>query len=410
MRQSVLLTFIIWFACATLSLAQTFVVSGRVESASTGKAVSGASVAARGAGVAVVTNDDGFFTLKLAERPHQIVVSHLGYRSEYVALEGRDAASIVVRLQPASVQLQELLVESTNPRDLVKAALQRIPSNYSREAQLYHCFYRETAMKRQHFITVAEGVVDLYKTSYDDASVGRDRVAIRKGRRLLSPRRSDTLSIKVLGGPVAAIQLDVVKNPDFLLNADELDLYAMHMEPSTVVGDRQQYVVAIEPRQTVGYALQHGHLYIDQETLAFTRIELSLDMTDREKATRVMLVRKPLGVRFRPRELTCLVDYRRGDDGLMHLSYQRTTFRFNCDWRRRLFATSFAATCELAVTDRESDSSLVRPIRGRESFDSRDAFFDKVEYFRDPAFWLDYNIIEPTESLDKAVDRLLKRP
>jgi hypothetical protein len=36
-------------------------------------------------------------------------------------------------------------------------------------------------------------------------------------------------------------------------------------------------------------------------------------------------------------------------------------------------------------------------------------FYDKVEYFKDPDFWEDYNIIEPTESLDKAVNRLLKR-
>jgi hypothetical protein len=85
----------------------------------------------------------------------------------------------------------------------------------------------------------------------------------------------------------------------------------------------------------------------------------------------------------------------------------RNTFRFNCDWKRRLFATSFTAFCEMAVTSTTSQD--VRPIRGRDSFDQRDAFFDKVDYFRDPAFWQDYNIIEPSESLDKAIDKLLKR-
>ena len=157
----------------------------------------------------------------------------------------------------------------------------------------------------------------------------------------------------------------------------------------------------------MAYALYHGKLYIDQETLAFTRVELTLDMNDRQKATEAMLVRKPLGVRFRPRELSLLVDYRQGSNGVMRLSYMRTTFRFNCDWKRRLFATSFTATCEMAVTS--TTDRDVQPIRGRDSFDQRDAFFDKVDYFRDPAFWQDYNIIEPTESLDKAVLRLLKK-
>ena len=148
-------------------------------------------------------------------------------------------------------------------------------------------------------------------------------------------------------------------------------------------------------------------LYSDQESLAFTRAELSLDMSDRYKATEVMLVRKPLGVLFKPKEMSMLVDYRQDADGLTRISYISTLFRFNCDWKRRLFSTSFTARCEMVVTN--TTNRDVKPIRGRESFDQRDAFFDKVDYFRDPDFWRDYNIIEPSESLDKAINRLLKK-
>ena len=121
----------------------------------------------------------------------------------------------------------------------------------------------------------------------------------------------------------------------------------------------------------------------------------------------MMLIRKPLGVRFKPKEMSLLIDYRQDADGMTRLSYIRTTFRFNCDWKRRLLATSFAAFCEMVVTNTTNHD--VKPIRGRESFDQHDAFFDKVDYFRDPDFWSDYNIIEPTESLDRAISRLLKR-
>ena len=179
------------------------------------------------------------------------------------------------------------------------------------------------------------------------------------------------------------------------------------MEVPTTIGDRRQYVVSITPRVQLEYALYYGKLYIDEESLAFTRVELSLDMSDRYKATEVMLVRKPLSVRFRPKEMSLLIDYRQDADGLTRISYIRTTFRFNCDWKRRLFATSFTACCEMVVTNTTNQD--VKPIKGRESFDQRDAFFDKVDYFRDPDVWRDYNIIEPTESLDKAIHRLLKR-
>ena len=385
-------------------LAQKAVVSGAVINGTTNQPVSGASVAAEG--VTVVTNEDGFFTLKSDKALETIVVSPLGFRSKRLAVNGLPSDNLKIRLEPTAIQLREVLVTGNNPYELVRAAINKIPQNYSLVPELYRCFYRETAMKRQHYICVAEGVVDMYKTGYKQSNF-RDKVAISKGRRLLSPKQSDTLSVKVLGGPVAPIQLDMVKNTTFLLNEQELEYYDLKMETPTSIDERMQYVISLRPAVQKEYPLYYGKLYIDQETLAFTHAELSLDMSDREKATAMMLISKPIGVRFKPKELSLLLDYRQGADGLTRLSYIRTTFRFNCDWKRRLLATSFAAFCEMVVTN--TTNRDVQPIQGRESFDQRDAFFDKVDYFRDPAFWQDYNIIEPTESLDKAVLRLLKK-
>ena len=385
-------------------MAQKTVISGVVVNSTTGRAIEGANVTAEG--LSVVTNGDGYFVLKSDAKIETIAVSHVGYRLKRVSVDGLSAENQKIRLEPMAIQLREVLVVADHPRELVNAAIRKIPQNYSPVPELYRCFYRETAMKRQHYICVAEGVVDMYKTSYQKGN-GRDGVAISKGRRLLSPRRSDTLTVKVLGGPVAPVQLDVVKNTDFLLNSEELDHYELKMEVPTSIADRSQYVISLTPRVKLPYALHFGKLYIDRETLAFTRVELTLDMSDRQKATDVMLIKKPLGVRFKPKEMSLLVDYRQGADGLSRISYIRTTLRFNCDWKRKLFSTSFATFCELAVIS--STNRDVQPIRGRETFDQRDAFFDKVDYFRDPDFWQDYNIIEPTESLDKAVQRLLKK-
>ena len=381
--------------------AQRAVVSGKVTDAATGRAVSGASV--RSGGLSVVTNDDGFFVLKGDSALSTVTASHIGYRATTVTVTDRQ---LTIRLQPAAVVLSEVLVMADNPLEVVMAAISRIPQNYSQQPESYQCFYREKALKRQHYMCVAEGVVDMYKTGYGRSS-GRDRVAIRKGRRLVSPRRGDTLSVKVLGGPLAPVQLDVVKNTELLLSPEELDCYDLKMETPTSIGDRLQYVVRLTPRRVMPYALYFGRLYIDQQTLAFTRAELSLDMSDRQKATDQMLIRKPAGVRFRPKELSLLIDFRLDADGKTRMSYVCTTFRFNCDWKRRLLATSFAAFCEMAVTS--TSNTGVQPIRGRESFDQRDAFFDKVDFFRDPLFWQNYNIIEPSESLDRAVNKLLKR-
>lgn len=396
--------------------AQKSSVSGTVVNGQTGHPIAGANVSAVGENIAVVTNSDGYFTLKTDQTPKGIRVSHVGFQTHVIhpTAEGL-AGDLVIRLRPAAIMLKEVVVTNENARRLVENAISKIPDNYSTHPELLKGFYRETAMKRQHFIYVAEGVIDMYKTSYTRQAY-QDRVAIRKGRRLLSPRQGDTLGVKVMGGPVQPIQLDIAKNRDFLLNNEDLDCYAFSMASPQSIDGRLQHVVRMEPSANMPYALYHGLLYIDQETLAFTRAELSLDMSDKDKATRYMLIKKPLGVKFKPKEMSLLIDYKQ-DNGVTRISYIRNVFKFNCDWKRRLLATSFTATCEMVVTDVQTSNSTngkdgdstVHPIKGRDSFDSRDMFFDKVEYFKDPHFWEDYNIIEPTESLDKAINRLLKR-
>ena len=384
-------------------LAQQVAIGGTVIDNKTGEPLRQVSISA--GRISVVTNEDGVFLLKMDKLPSSIVISHLGYKTRKVSMTEGSTEGLRIRLVPTTIQLREIIVTNENPRQLVEMAIRKIPENYSQKPELLKSFYRETAMKRKHYIYVAEGVEDMYKTPYS-RSIARDKVAIIKGRRLLSQKQGDTLGVKVMGGPVQPIILDLVKNREFLLNQEDLDDYAFKMDGIEYINDRQQYVVRIEPLMVREYALYHGRFYIDSERLAFTRIELDLDMSDKDKATKTMLVRKPMGVRFKPRELSCVVDYRY-DNGVSRISYLRNTFRFNCDWKKRLLSTSFTATCEMAVTDSSSDN--VTPIASRNSFDSRDAYYDKVEYFMDPEYWSDYNIIEASESLDKAIQKLVSK-
>ena len=155
-------------------------------------------------------------------------------------------------------------------------------------------------------------------------------------------------------------------------------------------------------------ALQYGTVYIDRETLAFTRIELSLDMSDPVKAVDRMLVRRPVGLRFRPKEMSLTLNYSR-EDGKTRLSYLKTVFRFNCDWKKKLFATEFTAVAEMVVTKRHTGAEVVQIPRS-EAFSHHQALADKTEYYSDPDFWKDYNIIEPTVGLEHAVARLKATP
>ena len=249
-------------------------------------------------------------------------------------------------------------------------------------------------------------MVDLYKTAYNRQH-WRDGVAILKGRRLLSQKPSDTLSVKLQGGPVLPVHLDIVKERDILLNEEELAKYDLNFLTSKTTGDRPQYVIELKPRVVTDYALYRGRLYIDQETLAFTKIDLQLDMTDVDKVTRMILRKKPFSLRFTPRELTLSIDYKT-DGGVTRINYIRNVIRFRCDWKRRVFKSNFTIVSEMVVTDRKEGEG-VKPIRIRDSFNRSDNFYDKVIYFNDPGFWGSDNIIEPTEDLLEGIDKIKRK-
>ena len=383
------------------SLRLGYSVQGTVVDATTGRPLESVHVSLPGRHHATVTNADGAFILKSDKPVSEVVFSHVGYRTLRRTPSGRDP--LKVRLVPESLSLQEASIITGDPLEIVFAAMDEIGERFPDHPELLECFYRETVRKRNRYIYVSEAVARMYKSAYD-GTIFRDRTALEKSRVLLSQRQRDTLSLKVQGGPTQAMTFDVVKNSDILLTREELSHYVFEMGMPTYIGDRLQFVIHFHPGEVVDWALYHGTFYIDRELLSFTRIEMSLDMSDIGKATRMMVVRKPFSLRLTPKELSIIINYRL-QDGKSRLEYFRSTMRFNCDWRKRMFATSYAVVNELVVTDVREPAV---PIARADMFRTSDVLSEKASEFLDPDFWKDYNIIEPTESLEHAIGRLRK--
>lgn len=396
------LCLILW--AMTLSCLADVTISGHVRSLATREAVVDAEIRIPGSNASVITNEDGFFTFKVSEMPARLTVSALGHRNSSVSQRylNDHVDDVEIWLTPETRILNQVTVYTAE--DLVRTAIDKIEQNYSKQSERLSCFYRETTRKQSRYVNLSEAVMSLFKTEYG-RDVTRDQVYILKGRSLISQRTKDTLAIKVMGGPHESVMLDLVKNRDMFLYNDDLPAYRFTMEEGTSIDERPQFVIKFEPTQVRPYALYHGTLYIDMEHLAFTRMELSLDMSDRQKATDVMLVKKPFGLRFRPRELSTTISYHY-DGECFRLSYMRNFFHFNCDWKKRWISTSYRVISEMVVTDYVEDD-VPRSRKG--SFGYRDVLDPKAENFNDPAFWESYNILEPSESLEHAVSKLKKR-
>jgi hypothetical protein len=357
--------------------------------------------------IGTVTNSDGFFSIKIPKSSlHKIVIfSHIGYKQSQILVEKENKNELTIFLTPQPKALDEVIIRVQNPIEIVKEALSKIPENYSKKHSMLTGFYRETTKKGRNYINITEAIVDMYKTPYSQ-DINKDRVQIYKGRQLLSQKRGDTLIVKLQGGPNLSLSLDIVKNQEVFLDSENLEYYSYKMEEPVMIDNRSQYVISFQPRVVLPYPLYYGKLYIDREKKAFTKAEFNMDMANTEKSTQAILRKKPLGLRFKPSEVSYLVNYNQKED-ITYLSYIRNEIRFRCDWRRRLFHTNYEIVSEMVVTDIKEEN--VTNIPYKVSFKSGHSLSDKVSSFFDDSFWGNYNIIEPTESLESAVKKLRKQ-
>lgn len=400
---------------ASLSVAQntadaSFVtISGTVKDKDSKKNIGNVSISLDATHIATVSNEDGTFSLTIptTSASGKIKAEQLGYFSTTISLSDIlvNENSITILMTSSAKMLKEVVVRGGKPDEIVAEALKKIPVNYSHDKNLFTAFYRETVQKGKRYIGVSEAIVDVFKTPYTRRMNNGERVQIKKGRRLISQNNRDTLSVKIVGGPTLPVIIDFVKNRDFLFGYDDLAYYNFKMEKPVCIDDRMQYVIRFTPKVKLDYALCQGLLYIDQETLSFSKAEFELDMSDRSKATNAILRKKPHGLHFKPQEVAFTVTYRL-EDGVSYLNYIKTNTRFKCDWKRRLFSSGYTTCAEMVMVDRIDNPE--EGISRKLAFGNNDIFYDAVTDYWDADFWKGYNIIEPTESLDKAVIKLKK--
>jgi len=409
-----ILLFLSFFLFAAFSMqardnSRVITISGIVKDQKTKKKIEYAGVSVPGTSIGTITNTDGEFTIKISDslEVKEIEISHIGYSNYRFPVDGNNIENTTIFLSSNDRHLKEVVVQTMDPLLLVKNAIEKIEINYSDKPTLLTGFYRETIKKRRNYISIAEAVIDVYKTAYDDLSIDRDRARIYKGRQLMSIKPSDTLVVKFQGGPVLSNYADIVKNTDIMFDMETLHFYKFKMEEPVLIDERPHFTVSFEPQVDLSYALFEGKLYIDQQTLTFSRAEYNLDMDNRNKVTQAILRKKPYKLQFKPEKVAFLVNYKQRG-GKTYLNYIRNEIQFKCDWSKRwIFSTGYTIVSEMVVTDTKEDN--ISNIPRKEEFKSNQFLSDKVESFYDKDFWGDYNIIEPTESLESAVNKLRKQ-
>lgn len=384
-------------------------IKGKIVDSETNLPLVFATVAVSDANVAIVTNIDGEFTLKIGEAltSRNLEFSFLGYKSKVVPISSmRDNGyKNIISMDPAPIPIKEIIVRPVDPEDIVAKAIARIGKNYESEPNQMTAFYRETIRKNRTYVSIGEAVVEIFKAPYNN-DARFDATKIYKGRKSTDVEKMDTVLFKLQGGPASTLELDIAKNTEAILTTEAMKYYNYSLSSVIEINGQPHYVIGFIQKPSVDIPLFMGDLYINMDTYGITEAEFGFNLSNKDAATSIFIRKKPLGMEVTPEVATYRVKYRE-QDGKLYFEYSRAEVKFKVNWKRKLFNTFYTTMAEIAVTDRTNQE--VVKFAGKDKIRPTDIFSDKVSAFADPEFWGDYNVIEPDQSIESAIRRLSRK-
>ncbi len=384
-------------------------IKGKVVDSEAGTSLVFATVAVTESNVAVITNIDGEFTIKIAEAlaSKNLEISYLGYKNKILPISSmrNNGYKNVISMELAPIPIKEIIVKPIDPVGIVEKAISLISKNYENVPNLMTAFYRETIRKNRTYVSIGEAVVEIFKAPYAN-DMRFDGTRIYKGRKNTDVEKMDTVLFKLQGGPVSVLQLDITKNPEDILTTDAMKYYNYTLASVVEIDGRPHYVVEFRQKPSVDLPLFMGNLYIDMDSYAVTEGEFGFNLSNKAAVSSIFIRKKPLGMDVTPEIATYRVKYRE-QNGKWYFEYSRAEVKFKVNWKKRLFNTYYTTMSEIAVTDRTAEE--VVKFAGKEKLRPTDVFSEKVSSFTDPQFWGDYNVIEPDQSIESAIRRLSRK-
>lgn len=381
---------------------------GEVIDAQNNKPLVFATITLEGTNISTITNTEGKFLLKIPTsiKEGNVVVAFLGYKSTSVPLAQMKENNNRIALMVSVTELDEVnVVIPKSARALVRETLRKKGENYFDDPTLMTAFYRETIKKRKRNVSLSEAVVNIYKSPYTTGQ--KDAVELYKARKSTDYSKLDTVALKLQGGPFNALYVDIMKYPEYIFNEVTMEDYNFTFERSTRINDKLIYVIGFKQRPDIYDPLYKGQLFIDAEKKILTSAIYSLNITNKELASKLFVRKKPRNARVYPTDIAYRVDYRE-KDGKWYYGYSNALLEFKINWDKKLFNSVYSMSCEMAVTDWEKNIAGEVP-RPKDRLKSSIILSDAAVGFSDPDFWGEYNIIEPEKSIESAIKKIQRQ-
>ncbi|MHB9054756.1 MAG: carboxypeptidase-like regulatory domain-containing protein [Paludibacteraceae bacterium] len=357
--------------------------------------------------ISTVANADGEFLIKVpkTDMDKNLLISFLGYENIHTPLTSLQPVGNKIMMIPLPFTLPELEVISKDPDQIIRKMMENKNKNYSLKDMMMTAFYRETIKKTNTNISLSEAIVEVYKRSYNSSL--HDMASLYKSRKSTDYHKLDTLVFKLMGGPFNNIYLDVMRYPDYIFTDNIFDNYEFKFVKTDQINERTVYVISFKQFRHIVEPLFYGNLYIDAESYALAKAEFDMDLVNNDEATLMFVRKKPINAKVNTTKAHYVVDYRLVD-GLWYYSYSRIDLGLKINWKRRLFHSFYNSSIEMAATDWSDDVDR-KTFRTKERISPTVIIHDEASGFADPAFWGEYNIIEPDKSIDNAIKKIQKQ-
>jgi len=380
---------------------------GSVIDSKTKKSLENATLLVNGTNISTITNNQGDFLLKVPKIfiDRRVTISFLGYTSKVINLIDFDTKNTIIKLETYIEELSEVKINVKDATSLVIEALNKKGDNYYNDELKMTSFYRETIKKRRTYVSLSEAVVEIYKQPY--TSGRRDILKIYKARKSTDYNKLDTVAFKLRGGPFNTLYLDIMKNTEMLFAEDMLDIYDFTFDNSTKIDNRLIYVVNFKQKKYINDPYFYGKLYIDAQTLALTNAKFYLNLENKQKASRIFIIKKPRRADVLPIKAYYQVEYRE-KEGKWFYGYSRVELGFKINWAKKWFNTIYYTTIEMAVTDWEKSDNGQLP-KSKDRLRPSVIMSDNTSGFKDPEFWGAYNVIEPDKPIESAIEKIQRQ-
>jgi hypothetical protein len=377
-------------------------LSGKVISCQDKKPIEFTSIYIRNRNIGTMSNIDGNFTIKVPKSSFtdSVYFSCIGYKPVHVMVGDFRPDGNIITLEISNIQLKEVKVKPIDPKEILRKTLEGIRSNYSNHPLNLIAFYREVLRQDHQYVGLSEAVLNIYKASYNNFA--NDQVSIYKGRRTRFNKQMDTVLFKFQGGISTSLMLDIAKNPSNFITDEYMVFYDFTLDEIVNVDGRYTYVLAFDQTDACPYPLYKGKLYIDIESYALVRADFAISPKAIDKASDLLVQKSSRKLKVKPTFSSYIVNYTRLNS-TWYLNYIREEVEFKVKRKYSLYSTSFHLKAEMLVT--QTDSVNVRRIKFDKQVRYSDIFVDKIGKY-DPEFWGSFNILQPDESLEEAIEKI----